>query len=194
MALVNLSGREVAVHVPSTGRMKELLVPGATVYLSPSSGATRRTKFTLLLVKHNDILVSVDSLIPNRLFNHAIIKGALPEFNGFTTVRREFPYRDGRIDFWLGADLNQCLVEVKSVTLVENGKALFPDAPSKRGPGISKNLRWLGTRGSGQRLFLLYKVKTQLVLGPMIFVIRFLGRLCAEPGVMMSRFMLWAAG
>ncbi|KAF1086681.1 Sugar fermentation stimulation protein A [Sporotomaculum syntrophicum] len=132
-ALIDLAGREVAAHVPSTGRMRELLVPGAIVYLQPSNSWTRRTKFTLLLVKYQGIWVSIDSLLPNRLFYHMIMRGVLPEFKEFTSARREFRYRDGRIDFWLGSDHSQCLVEVKYVTLVENGEARFPDAPTKRG-------------------------------------------------------------
>ncbi len=132
-ALIDLAGREVAAHVPSTGRMRELLVPGAPVYLQPVAGMTRRTKYTLLLVKYQGIWVSIDSLLPNRLFYHMIKQGVLPEFKEFTLVRREFRYLDGRIDFWLGSDNSQCLVEVKSVTLVENGEARFPDAPTKRG-------------------------------------------------------------
>ncbi|AGL01185.1 DNA/RNA nuclease SfsA [Desulfoscipio gibsoniae] len=160
MALVDLAGREVAAHVPSTGRMRELLVPGAIVYLKPFSGVTRRTKFTLLLVKHNGILVSIDSLLPNRLFHHIIKKGALPEFNEFTLLRREFPYRDGRIDFGLGSDDHyQCLVEVKSVTLVEKGEARFPDAPSKRGTRHLKELSL--ARNEGFRAAVIFIVQRE---------------------------------
>jgi len=132
-AIVDLAGHEVVAHVPSTGRMRELLVPGASVYLQPASGVNRRTKFTLLLVEYNGICVSVDSLLPNRFFYYLIKQGVLPEFKEFTSIRREFPFMAGRIDFWLGSDDGQCLVEVKSVTLVENGEARFPDAPSQRG-------------------------------------------------------------
>lgn len=132
-ALIDLAGREVAAYVPSTGRMRELLVPGATVYLQPADSMTRRTRYTLLLVLYRGIWVSIDSLLPNRFFEQLVRQGALPEFGAYTRVRREFSYRDGRIDFWLGSDHSQCLVEVKSVTLVENGVARFPDAPTKRG-------------------------------------------------------------
>lgn len=159
IALVHIAGREVVAHVPSTGRMRELLVPGATVYLKPSSEVTRRTKFTLLLVKYNGILVSIDSQLPNRFFYHIVKKGALPEFNEFTSVRREFSYRDGWIDFWLGADHSQCLVEVKSVTLVEKGEARFPDAPSKRG---ARHLEELSlARNEGFRAAVIFVVQRE---------------------------------
>ncbi|WP_066639060.1 DNA/RNA nuclease SfsA [Desulfolucanica intricata] len=133
VALVRMGDRDVKVHVPSSGRMRELLVPGARVYLSPSEALQRKTAYTLLLVRQGEVLVSVDSLLPNRLLYTSFLRGEVPGFTGFTRVRREFPYRRGRMDFLLSGGGKECLVEVKSVTLVEKGLALFPDAPTGRG-------------------------------------------------------------
>lgn len=137
VALVNVNGRDALAHVPSSGRMHELLVPGAQVYLAPATAQQRRTEFKLLLVEDGNVLVSIDSLLPNRLLYRAFKDETIPGFSDYKTIRREFPYREGRIDFLLsGLDkerLKHCLVEVKSVTLVESGKALFPDAPTARG-------------------------------------------------------------
>lgn len=133
VARVNVGGREALAHVPSSGRMYELLVPGAQVYLAPAAAPQRRTEFKLLLVEYGNVLVSIDSLLPNRLLYQAFKDELIPGFSGYKTIRREFSYREGRIDFLLSGSEKQCLVEVKSVTLVERGKALFPDAPTARG-------------------------------------------------------------
>ncbi|MBF7083781.1 DNA/RNA nuclease SfsA [Desulfallas sp. Bu1-1] len=159
VALVNVDGRDALAHVPSSGRMRELLVPGAAVYLAPSGGPGRRTEFSLLLVDYGGILVSVDSLLPNRLLDHAFRQGALPGFERYTGVRREFPYREGRVDFLLTGNREQCLVEVKSVTLVEQGEARFPDAPSLRG---ARHLDELAlARREGYRAAVIFVVQRQ---------------------------------
>jgi len=158
-ARVDLAGQEVTAHVPSTGRMRELLVPGASVYLQPASGVNRRTKFTLLLVEYSGIWVSVDSLLPNRFFNHLVQQGVLPEFKEFTLIRREFPFRAGRIDFCLSSDQVQCLVEIKSVTLVEKGEARFPDAPSQRGVRHINELSL--ARNQGLRAAIIFMVQRE---------------------------------
>lgn len=133
VARVLVDGSEAAAHVPSSGRMRELLVPGAVVYLQPAAGPGRRTDYKLLLVEYGGTLVLVDSLLPNRLLYRAFSRRVLPGFEDCHEVRREVAYREGRIDFLLTGEAGRCLVEVKSVTLVKNGEARFPDAPSQRG-------------------------------------------------------------
>ncbi len=157
VARVLVKGKEALAHVPSSGRMRELLVPGATVYLQPAAGQGRRTSHKLLLVDYRGTLVSVDSLLPNRLLGEAFRRGLLAEFAVYDSVRAEFPYRDGRIDFLLSGKAGQCLVEVKSVTLVQNGEALFPDAPSQRG---ARHLRELaGAVAGGYRAKVIFVVQ-----------------------------------
>lgn len=133
VAKVEVAGQEALAHVPSSGRMQELLVPGARVYITPNPGGNRKTDYKLLLVDYQATLVSIDSLLPNRLLDQGFRQGTIPGFQQYASVRREFPYRQGRLDFLLTGPEEQCLVEVKSVTLVENGVARFPDAPSARG-------------------------------------------------------------
>jgi len=133
-ARVRLAGREVAAFVPDSGRLPDLLVAGRRVFLRPAPGPGRRTGYDLLLVDHDGVLVSVDSRLPNRVFARALQAGLLPELQGYTEVRREVGLPGGRLDFVLGGDgLVPCAVEVKSVTLVRAGVALFPDAPTARG-------------------------------------------------------------
>lgn len=134
VALVDVAGNQVKAHVPSSGRMRELLVAGARVLLKPSVTVGRRTPYTILLVRYHGLMVSIDSLLPNRLLRVYLERYPLPGLPFYPEVRREVFYGGSRVDFLLrGGGWPDCLVEVKSVTLVEGGKALFPDAPSLRG-------------------------------------------------------------
>lgn len=159
VARVLVDGAAALAHVPSSGRMRELLVPGAAVYLQPTGGPGRRTDYKLLLADYGGTLVSVDSLLPNRLLYRALQEGTLPGFAAYTGVRREVAYREGRIDFLLSGDSRQCLVEVKSVTLVQNGEASFPDAPSQRG---ARHVRELAHAvGEGRRAAVIFVVQRE---------------------------------
>lgn len=130
---VKLNGRVRRAHVPSSGRMKELLYPGAWVYVAGMSGAGRKTDCRILLAEYNGILVSVDSLLPNRLIRRALQQGVVKELAGYGAIRPEARYGSSRFDFFLSGEGRECFLEVKSVTLVVDGVALFPDAPSARG-------------------------------------------------------------
>ncbi|NLP18159.1 MAG: DNA/RNA nuclease SfsA [Firmicutes bacterium] len=133
VARVKIKGEEVLAHVPSSGRMQELLYPGAKVFLLPKGGAHRKTPFDLILAHKDGILVSLDSRLPNLLVYRSLQKGALPPFGDGWRIEREVNYGSSRIDFRLQQGENTHLLEVKSVTLVQGQQALFPDAPTDRG-------------------------------------------------------------
>jgi len=118
---VEVDGRRAEAHLPNSGRLTELLIPGRQVWLRPASAVARRTAYDLLLVEHDGSLVSVDSRLPNRLLREALMAGRLRRGNS-------------RLDFVLETtDGPPMWIEAKSVTLVEEGLALFPDAPTARG-------------------------------------------------------------
>lgn len=118
-------------HVKNTGRCRELLVPGATVYLEPGRTPGRRTAFDLIAVEKGDRLINMDAQAPNRVFEEwARAGGFSPEV---TDVRREVRWGDSRLDFCLETLHGPHLVEVKGVTLEDGGAARFPDAPTERG-------------------------------------------------------------
>ncbi len=120
-------------HLPNPGRLKELLVPGAELLLRPAKNPDRRkTKFDVFAVKAEGGTVVVDSRIPNQIMREALSSGEVPEFSGYELVRSEPARGKSRLDFLLRGN-RMCLVEVKSCTLVRNGVALFPDAPTERG-------------------------------------------------------------
>ncbi len=137
-------GRIVRVHCADPGRLRELLLPGVRLYVSQARGASKRTtKYDLRFVEHPQTgrLVSLDSRLPNQLVAEALTQNQLAPFNGNVGWRSEtpgpFPVESdvhSRFDFLIdGADGRRCWVEVKSVTLVEDGVARFPDAPTLRG-------------------------------------------------------------
>lgn len=128
---------EVVAHLADPGRLRELLVPGRRMGLRPEpTSSTRSTMWTALVVESVDGggWVSLNTTMPNRLVDLALRSQALEEFHGWRNVRREVRFGDSRLDFLLENDAGRRLyVEAKSVTLVEDGVALFPDAVTARG-------------------------------------------------------------
>ena len=132
-AQVEVSGQEVMVHVANSGRLGELLVPGYRMLLKPVSGDHRKCGYDLALVDLGSTLVSADARLPNTLLAEAVAQGNLPEFLGCSSIRREVVFGESRLDFLLEGAEGCCYVETKSVTLVVDGVAWFPDAPTTRG-------------------------------------------------------------
>jgi sugar fermentation stimulation protein A len=142
------SDRVVKAHLADPGRLKELLLPGQRVWLRPAASATRKTAWSAVLVESpdGDGLVSVDTTMPNRLIHRALEAGALEEFRGWSLERAEWTHGRSRIDFLLARDEERLALEVKSVTLVEDGVALFPDAVTARGARHVRELAELAQR------------------------------------------------
>lgn len=134
-------GSDVTVHCPNSGSMKGCALPGSRVYLSRSPNLERKYPFTWELVQADGFWAGINTGLPNRLVREAIEDGRVTELQGYQTIRPEVPYGEqSRIDLLLEGPTERCFVEVKNVTLVENGRALFPDAVTVRG---QKHLREL---------------------------------------------------
>lgn len=145
VARVEVDGAEVVCHVKNTGRCRELLVPGAAVYLEKAGEAKRKTAFDLVAVEKGDLLINMDAQAPNRVFGEFAAQGRfLP---GLTAIRPEYVWGDSRFDFRLEDDVGPILVEVKGVTLEEDGEVLFPDAPTERGVKHLRGLRRAAEEG-----------------------------------------------
>lgn len=138
VATVRLHGEDTRVHVKNTGRCRELLVPGATVYLVDSGRSERKYRYDLVAVEKGDLLVNMDSQAPNAVFAEFLRRGGL--MDGVIYIKPEFQYGASRMDFYFEREGERHLVEVKGVTLEENGVCWFPDAPTSRG---SRHLREL---------------------------------------------------
>lgn len=132
VAEVLVDNKKRLSHVPNTGRMKELLVKGEKVILRRVKNRKRKTKFDLLMVYKNDILVQIDSKIPNILLYNALKENNINCFNSYNEVKREVTYGNSRFDIALKGRKNT-LIEAKCVTYVRNKVAKFPDAPTIRG-------------------------------------------------------------
>lgn len=141
IAQVELEGREERVHVKNTGRCRELLIPGCTVWLAESDNPARKTRFDLVAVDKSGLLINMDSQAPNQVFRQWALDGHFVD--GLTLLRPETFWGSSRFDFYwettpleLGTEcspFDKGFVEVKGVTLEEGGLALFPDAPTQRG-------------------------------------------------------------
>ena len=131
IAQVDLEGRTETVHVKNTGRCRELLVPGAVVYLSEEDHAGRKTKYDLIAVEKGGLLVNMDAQAPNAVFREWAERGDF--IPGLTKLQGEKTWGSSRFDFYWEAGARRGFVEVKGVTLEEGGHARFPDAPTDRG-------------------------------------------------------------
>jgi sugar fermentation stimulation protein A len=127
---VRLDG-EVECFLPNPGRLEELLVPGAGVILREVK-RKRKTGYDLIGVRRDEGVVSIDSRIPNKLVREALENQAFEEFAGYEKIQPEYSFGKSKFDFLL-TDGEECLLEVKSCTLVREGVAMFPDAPTGRG-------------------------------------------------------------
>lgn len=130
------NGEVIEAHLADPGRLRELLFPGAPLWLSQSRNPNRRTQWSAVLAQdpESKCLVSLQSVLVNSLVGKALAAHALPEFDQWELVRGEYAHSSSRWDFLLQrADGRRLLLEVKSVTLVHNHRALFPDAVTARG-------------------------------------------------------------
>ena len=155
IAEVEVDGILEIAHVPNTGRCKELLVENAIVWLKPSDNPNRKTKFSLHFVENRGALVSLYSQQANSIVYDAIIDGKIKELAGYDHHQREKTVDNSRIDIYLANEKEECYVEVKGVTLIVDGEARFPDAPTERGAKHLKELIRLKKDGNRCAVFFL---------------------------------------
>ena len=146
LAHVVIDGQEEVVHVKNTGRCRELLPPGAEVWCQRSDNPNRKTKFDLITVKKGDRLINMDSQAPNTAAGEWLKSGGLGQIEN---LRAETFHGDSRYDFSFLKDGKQCFLEVKGVTLEEDGVCAFPDAPTERGAKHLKGLTEAAKAGFG---------------------------------------------
>ena len=156
IAEVEVDGNLEIAHVPNTGRCKELLVKNAIVWLKPSDNPNRKTKFSLHFVENKGVLVSLYSQQANSIVYDAIVEGKINELVGYNHHQREKSVDNSRIDIYLeNSNGDSCFVEVKGVTLIIDGEARFPDAPTERGAKHLKELIKLKKEGNRCCVFFL---------------------------------------
>lgn len=152
-------GSVVTAHCPNSGSMKGCAVPGSRVRLSRSPNPNRKLPFTWELVEADNCWVGINTGLPNRLAREGIESGTVAELQGYDTIRPEVAYGEhSRIDLLLEGSAGRCYVEVKNVTLVEEGQALFPDAVTTRGQKhVNELMRVVKEGGRGVFLFVVQR-------------------------------------
>ncbi len=131
IANVLIDGKEEVCHVKNTGRCKELLIEGVSVFVEKAKNPNRKTKYDLISVYKGDKLINIDSQAPNKVVKEWIESGNL--YKNISKLKPEATFENSRLDFFVEGDGKKAFVEVKGVTLEENGVAMFPDAPTTRG-------------------------------------------------------------
>ncbi len=131
IALIEIDGKVERCHVKNTGRCKELLVFNAEVFVEENFSEKRKTKFSLISVIKNNIIINIDSQAPNKAVSEWLKENGL--FNDITLLKSEVRFKNSRFDFYVERGDIKSFIEVKGVTLEENRIARFPDAPTKRG-------------------------------------------------------------
>ena len=161
IAHVEIDGREEICHVKNTGRLGELLIPGAKVYVSHHDNPKRKTKYSLIAVEKEGIVYNIDSQAPNQLALEWVQSGRfLPNV---TYVKPEKTYKKSRFDLYLETSEKKIFMEVKGVTLNQEGIGLFPDAPTERGK--KHVLELCDALEEGYEAYILFVVKFKPVKG-----------------------------
>ena len=146
IAHVEIDGKVEIFHVKNTGRCRELLTRGAEVWCQKSDNPARKTKYDLITVRKGDRLINMDSQAPNAAAKEWLLLGGLGEISD---LRPETIHGDSRFDFSFQLDGRRCFLEVKGVTLENDGVCAFPDAPTERGVKHLKGLIQATMEGYG---------------------------------------------
>lgn len=163
IAHIEIDGSSEVCHVKTTGRCRELFVPGARVWVDESMNPHRSTKYDLVTVDKGGKLINVDSQAPNRLFEEWALSGGI---KGLDSLKRECRYKDSRFDFMLIRNGRPMYVEVKGVTLEEDGAAIFPDAPTERGLKHVRELMDAKRNGFDCAVFFVVQMKGAAYFAP----------------------------
>ncbi len=159
VARVLFDGKEEVVHVKNTGRCKELLIPGAQVFLSLEKNENRKTRFDLIAVEKvcrgGSLLVNLDSQAPNQVASDYLQSCGL--FSPDAVIRREVNFKHSRFDFYIEDQNRRAFVEVKGVTLEQGGAAFFPDAPTQR--GVKHIMELIKAKEDGYEAYILFIIQ-----------------------------------
>jgi len=173
IAHVLIDGTEQIVHVKNTGRCRELLIAGVVVLLEPSQKPERKTAFSLIAVYKGERLINMDSQVPNHVVFEALQAGRIPELGLPEMMRKEVTYGNSRFDIYYESAQRKSFIEVKGVTLEDEGVAMFPDAPTLRGTKHVYEMIKAVEAGYGGAIFLLIQMR---------------GVICFRPNVKMDEY------
>ena len=165
IAYCEIDGNIEKVHVKNTGRCRELLIPGCTVYLEESDNQNRKTKYSLIAVQKGDRLINMDSQVPNKVVYEALINKTiiLPGLNGeIKLIKPEKTYGSSRFDIYLETENKKVFIEIKGATLEEHDIVMFPDAKTERGLKHVKEL--IQAQKQGYNAYVIFVVQMDNIL------------------------------
>lgn len=166
-AKVIFNGEEIVVHVPNTGRCKEILIPGCKVFLREEKNPTRKTAFDLIGAYKGDKNICIDSQIPNKVVKEALENKAVDKLKSYPNVASEKTFGSSRFDFKLSKDNGEeYYLEVKGVTLEEDRHCRFPDAPTERGKKHLLELIDVKKSGRGAGVLFLIQIEDVISFSP----------------------------
>jgi len=152
-----VNNQKEVIHVKNTGRCRELLVPGAKIYLEEFDNPNRKTKWDLIGVEKGDTLINMDSGAPNKVVGEWLLENGVSDFQGIALIKPEARYRSSRFDFYVETKEKRIYIEVKGVTLEMDGVAKFPDAPSERAVRHVEEL--IQAREEGFEAYVIFVIK-----------------------------------
>ena len=163
IAHIEIDGKEEICHVKNTGRCRELLTPSATVWCLDAASPTRKTRYDLICVEKNGRLINMDSQAPNKAAGEWLASGGLGDIEN---LRPETKQGNSRFDFSFTKDGKSCFLEVKGVTLENDGICAFPDAPTQRGAKHLRELTALAKAGYGAYVLFVIQMSDVKYLHP----------------------------
>ena len=163
IAHVEIQGQTQVVHVKNTGRCRELLIPGTQVWCQQTDNPARKTKFDLIAVRKGERLINMDSQAPNMAAREWLAAGGL---GAVDNLRPETVHGDSRFDFSFKKNGTTCYLEVKGVTLEEDGVCAFPDAPTTRGAKHLHGLAEAARQGCGAYVLFVIQMENVRSLHP----------------------------
>lgn len=170
VAQVLIDNQVETVHVKNTGRCREILTEGTQLILEASDNVKRKTKYSVIAAYKGEMLINIDSQVPNAVVYEGILDGKIKELPLVHSLKREVFYGNSRFDLYFEAEGKKGFLEVKGVTLEQDGVALFPDAPTERGTKHIKEMIKAVEEGYEGYIFFLIQMKPVTYFTP--FVIR----------------------
>ena len=167
-AKVILNNEEMVVHVPNTGRCREILKEGTKIFLREELNPNRKTKYDLIAAMKGDILINIDSQIPNKVVNEALQNKKIETLHKYSKINREKTFGKSRFDFKLSTEDEEEVyyLEVKGVTLEDNGHCKFPEAPTERGARHILELIEAKNQGYGAGILFLIQLDNVKTFSP----------------------------
>ncbi len=164
IAEIEIGGKREICHVKNTGRLKELLLPGAVVWCEKSQNPARKTAYDLIAVEHADQVINIDSQAPNKIAAEWLPQSGL--FPADTRFRSEVRRGSNRFDFLAEWADGECWIEVKGITLNDRGVARFPDAPTERGVRHLEHLAAIAGEGGNAMVLFIIAMKGVTAVAP----------------------------